>query len=44
MSQVDLDHDGLVDKNKLNPERGAYLHPAIYQDVRRFRLGVTVSF
>ena len=44
MSNVDLDHDGFVDKNKLNPERGAYLHPAIYQDVRRFRLGVTVSF
>ncbi|MAE42141.1 hypothetical protein CMO93_00085 [Candidatus Woesearchaeota archaeon] len=44
MSNVDLDHDGFVDENKLNPERGAYLHPGWYQDVRRFRIGISLSF
>ncbi len=39
-----LDHDGFVDENKLNPERGAYLHPGWYQDVRRFRIGISLSF
>lgn len=44
MSNVDLDQDGYTDKNKLYPERGAYLQPGVYQDLRRFRIGVSISF
>ncbi len=44
MSNVDLDHDGKVDANKKYPERGPYLHPAIYQDKRRFQIGITIGF
>ena len=43
MSNVDLDHDGKVDDNKLNPERGPYMHPAVYQEERRFRIGITIG-
>ncbi|HIB30037.1 MAG TPA: hypothetical protein EYO24_05930 [Candidatus Marinimicrobia bacterium] len=44
MSNVDLDHDGKIDANKLNPERGPYMHPAVYQEKRRFRIGITIGF
>ncbi len=44
MSNVDLDHDGKIDANKLNPERGPYMHPAIYQEKRRFQIGFTIGF
>ena len=44
MSNVDLDHDGKVDDNKLYPERGPYMHPAVYQEARRFRIGITIGF
>ena len=44
MSNVDLDHDGKVDDNKLYPERGPYMHPAVYQEGRRFRIGITIGF
>lgn len=44
MSNVDLDHDGKIDDNKLNPERGPYMHPAIYQEKRHFRIGITIGF
>ncbi len=44
MTQVDLNHDGKVDQNKLYPERGAYLNPAVYADVRRIKMGLYFSF
>jgi len=44
MGNVDLDHDGKVDENKLYPEQGPYLNPVIYQDQRRVQIGLTVSF
>ena len=44
MGNVDLDHDGKVDENKLYPEQGPYLNPVIYQDQRRLQVGFTVSF
>ena len=44
MSNVDLDHDGEVDDNKQNPERGPYMHPAVYQEKRHFRIGITIGF
>ena len=44
MGNVDLDHDGKIDKNKLNPEQGAHLNPTVYQDQRRMQVGFTVSF
>ena len=44
MSNVDLDHDGKVDDNKLYPERGPYMHPAVYQEGRHFRIGITIGF
>jgi len=44
MSLVDLDHDGKVDANKQNPERGMYMHPAVHQEKRRFKIGITIGF
>ena len=44
MGNVDLDHDGKIDENKLKPEQGPYLNPVIYQDQRRMQIGFTVSF
>ena len=44
MSNVDLDHDGKADANKINPERGPYMHPAVHQEERRFRIGITLGF
>ena len=44
MENVDLDHDGKVDENKLYPEQGPYLNLVIYQDQRRLQIGFTVSF
>ena len=44
MGNVDLDHDGKIDENKLKPEQGPYLNPVIYLDHRRMQIGFTVSF
>lgn len=44
MTQVDLDHDGKIDPNKDAPERGAYLSPAVYNDVRRVQVGLSFKF
>ena len=44
MSLVDLDHDGEMDANKLNPERGIDMNPSVYQEKRRFRIGISIGF
>ena len=44
MSLVDLDHDGERDVNKENPERGIDMNPSVYQEKRRFRLGISIGF
>ncbi len=44
MNQVDLNHDGKVDRNKKYPEMGSDLDPSVYADGRRFKIGVTLEF
>ena len=44
MSLVDLDHDGETDVNKQNPERGIDMNPSVYQEKRRFRIGISIGF
>ena len=44
MSLVDLDHDGETDANKQNPERGIDMNPSVYQEKRRFRIGISIGF
>ena len=44
MSLVDLDHDGETDANKLNSERGMDMNPSVYQEERRFRIGISIGF
>ncbi|MQY72090.1 MAG: TonB-dependent receptor, partial [Dehalococcoidia bacterium] len=41
MTQVDLNHDGKIDQNKNYPERGAYLNPVVYSDIRRVQIGLS---
>ena len=44
MALVDLDHDGETDANKLNSERGMDMNPSVYQEKRRFRIGISIGF
>ena len=41
---VDLDQDGKADYNKLHPEMGSDLNPAVYADGRRFQIGLSFGF
>jgi len=38
------DTDGIPNENKIHPEMGKNLNPAVYGDSRRFRIGVTFDF
>ena len=41
---VDLNQDGKADYNKLHPEMGSDLNPAVYADSRRFQIGMSFGF
>lgn len=44
LALVDGDQDGEADYNKLHPEMGSDLNPAVYADGRRFQVGVSFGF
>ena len=44
LAQTDSDNDGKTDYNKLYPEMGSDLNPAVYGDSRRFQIGISLGF